>query len=486
MNSLASDCARTVDHPLGRENVRTSGIDVAGGYRFHDARRAAAFGVDQELRLRMQRTLQPDVLADRCPRARGIRPSTRGCSRGPSRGARARRGTCRGGRGSRGRPEWRSPRPRRCPTCSSSRSPPSLRPSCSRTRPRRRPGCSAFQSRSCAASMVAASEQPAARSGSSTVFSGERMAAVSAMKCTPQKTITSAAGPGGLAREPERVAHDVGDVLHFGTLVVVGEDHRVALAGGAADFLVQLRECVPLRVGGCVEPCRMIASAARRACMPDATAGARARYGFRKRGCSGTPRSWSVPAAVGRTVTTVISTGLVGGTHVHRVDHVRRRNGRRRGHRNRDVGVRLESRTRPARAVRLRAGAGEPPHLDAVPFHEPRGRSASSSTADAGRARDRRRDCRPSRWRRRHSRLATNSAQRERDKTESDHAIAASLLFYVRRTKASWRSCRRCRPAVQCSLTTRCASRATSAFPSGNRAGSVHRATPSSSAPPRR
>ena len=38
----------------------------------------------------------------------------------------------------------------------------------------------------------AASEQPASRSGMSTVFSGERIAAVSAMKCTPQKTIASA------------------------------------------------------------------------------------------------------------------------------------------------------------------------------------------------------------------------------------------------------------------------------------------------------
>ena len=38
----------------------------------------------------------------------------------------------------------------------------------------------------------AASEQPAPRSGSSTVFSGEMIAAVSAMKWTPQKTIVEA------------------------------------------------------------------------------------------------------------------------------------------------------------------------------------------------------------------------------------------------------------------------------------------------------
>ena len=40
--------------------------------------------------------------------------------------------------------------------------------------------------------IVAASEQPASRSGSSTVLSGERIAAVSAMKWTPQNTIVSA------------------------------------------------------------------------------------------------------------------------------------------------------------------------------------------------------------------------------------------------------------------------------------------------------
>ena len=38
----------------------------------------------------------------------------------------------------------------------------------------------------------AASEQPASRSGMSTVFSGARIDAVSAMKWTPQKTIAEA------------------------------------------------------------------------------------------------------------------------------------------------------------------------------------------------------------------------------------------------------------------------------------------------------
>ena len=54
------------------------------------------------------------------------------------------------------------------------------------------PGCAAFQARSWSAVIESASEQPASGSGSSTVFSGERIDAVSAMKCTPQNAITSA------------------------------------------------------------------------------------------------------------------------------------------------------------------------------------------------------------------------------------------------------------------------------------------------------
>src|SRR6202044_423127 len=54
------------------------------------------------------------------------------------------------------------------------------------------PGYSAFQSRTCCAVMVSASEQPARGSGISTVRSGARILAVSAMKYTPAKTITDA------------------------------------------------------------------------------------------------------------------------------------------------------------------------------------------------------------------------------------------------------------------------------------------------------
>ena len=54
------------------------------------------------------------------------------------------------------------------------------------------PGCLACQARSWSGVIESASEQPASRSGISTVFSGERIEAVSAMKCTPQKAIVVA------------------------------------------------------------------------------------------------------------------------------------------------------------------------------------------------------------------------------------------------------------------------------------------------------
>ena len=53
-------------------------------------------------------------------------------------------------------------------------------------------GNSARHLRTSLAVIEAAREQPASRSGKSTFLSGERIAAVSAMKWTPQKTITSA------------------------------------------------------------------------------------------------------------------------------------------------------------------------------------------------------------------------------------------------------------------------------------------------------
>ena len=60
----------------------------------------------------------------------------------------------------------------------------------------------AFQLRSSSAVIESASEQPASRSGISTVFSGERIEAVSAMKWTPQKTIVEASDPAARRERP--------------------------------------------------------------------------------------------------------------------------------------------------------------------------------------------------------------------------------------------------------------------------------------------
>ena len=73
---------------------------------------------------------------------------------------------------------------------------------------------------------MSAIEQPAARSGSTTFWCGaRRMSALSAMKCTPQKTMNSRrAAAGGGARELQRVADVVGELDHLVALVVVAED----------------------------------------------------------------------------------------------------------------------------------------------------------------------------------------------------------------------------------------------------------------------
>ena len=81
---------------------------------------------------------------------------------------------------------------------------------------------------------MSAIEQPAARSGRTTCWCVARSGCRrdSAMKCTPQKTMYSRLGPrGGLARELERVAGDVGELDDLVALVVVAEhEHLVARA----------------------------------------------------------------------------------------------------------------------------------------------------------------------------------------------------------------------------------------------------------------
>ena len=70
------------------------------------------------------------------------------------------------------------------------------------------------------------------------------------MKCTPQNRITLRASFCGDARELERVAGVVGGVLHLGALVVVREDHDVALGGEAAELLLEVGEVGGVRHEG--------------------------------------------------------------------------------------------------------------------------------------------------------------------------------------------------------------------------------------------
>lgn len=92
-------------------------------------------------------------------------------------------------------------------------------------------GCCAFHSRSWAAVIESVSEHRARASGISTVLSGARIFAVSAMKRTPQNTIVVASPAAANPAQCEGVAGVVGDVLDLRPLVVMRQDHRVALGG---------------------------------------------------------------------------------------------------------------------------------------------------------------------------------------------------------------------------------------------------------------
>ena len=70
--------------------------------------------------------------------------------------------------------------------------------------------------------------------------SGFRIFAVSAMKCTPAKRMTSAVRLLRRLRELERIAEEVGDVLDVAVLVVVREQDRVALVLEAPDLLFEV------------------------------------------------------------------------------------------------------------------------------------------------------------------------------------------------------------------------------------------------------
>jgi hypothetical protein len=78
--------------------------------------------------------------------------------------------------------------------------------------------------------MESASEQPEPRSGTTTVASGERILAVSAMKTTPANTITRARDSRAFRAQVVGIPLEVADAVdHLGLDVGVGEDDRVLL-----------------------------------------------------------------------------------------------------------------------------------------------------------------------------------------------------------------------------------------------------------------
>ena len=63
--------------------------------------------------------------------------------------------------------------------------------------------------------------------------------AVSAMKYTPAKTITSASVVAAL-RQDKRIPHEVSDVLNVRLLIVMSENNRLALSLQAFDLLKEV------------------------------------------------------------------------------------------------------------------------------------------------------------------------------------------------------------------------------------------------------
>ena len=72
--------------------------------------------------------------------------------------------------------------------------------------------------------MESAIGQPAFSAGKRTVRSGDRILAVSAMKRTPQKTITGACRLGRGAGQFQGISYEIRDQLYLRALVGVGQD----------------------------------------------------------------------------------------------------------------------------------------------------------------------------------------------------------------------------------------------------------------------
>ncbi len=101
------------------------------------------------------------------------------------------------------------------------------------------PGCSAFQARSCVGVDRVGERAAGAEVGDQDGLLRREDRGGLGHEVHAAEGDRVRVGGRGLPREPERVAHVVGDVLDLGQLVVVRQDHRVALGGKGADLLAQ-------------------------------------------------------------------------------------------------------------------------------------------------------------------------------------------------------------------------------------------------------
>ena len=93
------------------------------------------------------------------------------------------------------------------------------------------PGWEAFQARSCSAVIESASEQPGVGIRQQHGLLGREDRGRLGHEVDAAEGDHLGAGARRLLGEAERVAHEVGDVLDLGQLVVVGEDDGAALLG---------------------------------------------------------------------------------------------------------------------------------------------------------------------------------------------------------------------------------------------------------------
>ena len=92
------------------------------------------------------------------------------------------------------------------------------------------------------AGALSAKEQPAFRSGKTTFFEGLRILAVSAIKCTPAKTIISAFVFAACCAKPKAVADIISHILDIRLLVIMRQHNSILFFFQQFNFMKQISE----------------------------------------------------------------------------------------------------------------------------------------------------------------------------------------------------------------------------------------------------